>query len=36
MYCSKYDLDLRDERELAMARLQAVCKSGLVSITDFR
>ena len=32
----KYDLDLREERELAYRKLQAVCKSGLVSITDFR
>lgn len=29
-------MDLREERELAFQRLLRICKSGLVSITDFR
>lgn len=32
----RYDMDLRDERELALQRLRAVCHSGLFSIRDFR
>ena len=32
----RYDMDLRDERELAFQRLLCICQSGLVSITDFR
>lgn len=34
--CRRYDMDLRDERELAFQRLLTICQSGLVSITDFR
>lgn len=34
--CRRYDMDLRDERELAFQRLLSICQSGLVSITDFR
>jgi len=29
-------MDLRDERELALARLKRICGAGLLSITDFR
>ncbi len=32
----RYDMDLREERELAFQRLLRICQSGLVSITDFR
>ncbi len=32
----RYDMDLRDERELAFQRLLCICRSDLVSITDFR
>lgn len=32
----RYDLDLRDARELALQRLSRFCRSGFVSITDFR
>jgi len=29
-------MDLRDSRELALQRLSRFCRSGFVSITDFR
>ena len=32
----RYDMDLRDERELALQRLRVLCHSGLFSIVDFR
>ncbi|KAL3161452.1 hypothetical protein ABBQ32_010335 [Trebouxia sp. C0010 RCD-2024] len=32
----RYDMDLRDERELALQRLRVLCHSGLFSILDFR
>lgn len=32
----RYDLDLRDSRELALQRLARFCRSGFVSVTDFR
>lgn len=32
----RYDLDLRDSRELALQRLSRFCRSGFVSVTDFR
>ena len=34
--CRRYDIDLREERELALQRLSRLCHSGLFSITDFR
>ena len=34
--CRRYDMDLRDERELALQRLRILCHSGLFSILDFR
>jgi hypothetical protein len=33
---SRYDIDLRDDRELALRRLTSFCRAGFVSITDFR
>ena len=33
---SRYNMSLEDERELAYRRLRAVCRSGLVSMLDFR
>lgn len=36
LFVPQYDLDLRHERDLSYKRLQKVCHSGLVSITDFR
>lgn len=33
---SRYDLPLPAERELAYQRLRMVCRSGLVSMLDFR
>lgn len=32
----RYDIDLRDERELALQRLKRICQSSFVSVTDFR
>lgn len=32
----RYDMDLRDERELALQRLTKFCRAGFVSVTDFR
>lgn len=32
----RYDMDLRDSRELALQRLSRFCRSGFVSVTDFR
>jgi acyl-CoA oxidase len=32
----RYDVDLREERELALARLKLLCDSHLFSVTDFR
>lgn len=32
----QYDVDLREERELALARLKLLCDSRLFSVTDFR
>ena len=32
----RYDIGLREERDLAYERLKRICQSGLVSITDFR
>jgi len=34
--CSRYDIDLRDDRELALRRLTSFCRAGFVSVTDFR
>ena len=37
MYSARrYDIGLREERDLAYERLKRICQSGLVSITDFR
>jgi len=36
VYIPRYDMDLRDERELALQRLTKFCQSGFVSVTDFR
>lgn len=33
---SRYNMSLEEERELAYRRLRAVCRSGLVSMLDFR
>lgn len=35
-FCSQYDMDLRDERELAYQRLLRICHAGFLSIWDFR
>lgn len=32
----RYDIDLRDDRELALQRLTKFCQAGFVSVTDFR
>jgi hypothetical protein len=32
----RYDIDLRDDRELALRRLTSFCRAGFVSVTDFR
>lgn len=32
----RYDIDLRDDRELALERLKRVCQSGFFSVTDFK
>jgi hypothetical protein len=32
----RYDMDLRDSRELALQRLSRFCRAGFVSVTDFR
>lgn len=32
----RYDMDLRDERELALQRLKGLFHAGLVSVTNFR
>lgn len=36
IYIPRYDMDLRDSRELALQRLSRFCRSGFVSVTDFR
>lgn len=36
VYIPRYDMDLRDERELALERLKRFCQAGFVSVTDFR
>lgn len=36
IFIPRYDMDLRDERELALQRLRILCHSGLFSILDFR
>lgn len=33
---SRYDIDLRDDRELALERLTKFCRAGFVSVADFR
>lgn len=34
--CRRYNISMEEERELALARLQRMCRAGLFSITDFR
>lgn len=36
VYIPRYDIDLREERELALERLKRICQAGFVSVTDFR
>ncbi|KAG1666186.1 hypothetical protein FOA52_012033 [Chlamydomonas sp. UWO 241] len=36
IYVPRYDMDLRDERELAYKRLKAVCDAGFISVAAFR
>jgi acyl-CoA oxidase len=36
IYVPRYDMDLRDERELALERLKGVCHAGFISVKDFR
>ncbi|KAI8462801.1 MAG: hypothetical protein J3K34DRAFT_498174 [Monoraphidium minutum] len=36
LYTPRYDIDLRDDRELALQRLSSFCRAGFVSVTDFR
>lgn len=36
LYVPRYDIDLRDDRELALRRLTSFCQAGFVSVTDFR
>ncbi|KAK9845389.1 hypothetical protein WJX81_005334 [Elliptochloris bilobata] len=36
LFVPRYDIGLREERDLAYERLKRICQSGLVSITDFR
>lgn len=33
---SQYDIDLREERHVALLRLQALCRAGFISVLDFR
>jgi len=34
--CRRFDMDLRDERDLAYQRLLKICQAGFLSIYDFR
>ncbi|GFR45198.1 hypothetical protein Agub_g6590 [Astrephomene gubernaculifera] len=36
LYVPQYDISLREERELALQRLQRVCRAGFISVSDFR
>ncbi|GBF93833.1 acyl-coenzyme A oxidase peroxisomal [Raphidocelis subcapitata] len=36
LFTPRYDIDLRDDRELALRRLTSFCRAGFVSVTDFR
>ena len=36
LFCRRYDISLKEERELALRRLELLCHSGLFSVTDFR
>lgn len=36
VYVPVYDIDLRDDRELALERLKRFCQAGMFSVTDFR
>jgi len=35
LYIPRYDIDLRDDRELAYQRLSKFCRAGFVSVADF-
>jgi acyl-CoA oxidase len=35
LYIPRYDIDLRDDRELAFQRLSKFCRAGFVSVGDF-
>lgn len=35
LYIPRYDIDLRDDRELALARLERFCRAGFISVGDF-
>jgi alkylation response protein AidB-like acyl-CoA dehydrogenase len=35
IYTPRYDIDLRDDRELAYQRLSRFCRAGFVSVADF-
>ena len=35
-FCRRYDMDLRDERELAYQKLLRICQAGFLSIMDFK
>jgi hypothetical protein len=34
--CRQYDIDLRKEREVALLRLQKLCRAGFISVLDFK
>lgn len=36
LFTPRYNVSLAEERELALARLQAICATGLFSVRDFR
>ena len=36
LYVPRYDIDLREERELAYRRLKALCEAGFISVRDFK
>lgn len=36
MFSRQYDIDLREERRVALQRLESLCRAGFISVTDFR
>lgn len=36
LYIPRYDVELREEREIAYHRLKRVCCAGFADVTDFR